>query len=303
MESFDYLNLNGRLLRLFLAVFDAGSVNGAAEQLSLNQSTISYSLDKLRDVFDDPLFVKCGRGIISTERAREIAPRIREMVVEMELLTSKSEYLPSKNNESISIAANVMELLPYLNALHKELVSVTNNAPIKFLELGSRENIAHLLDAQVVDMIISVRPTELNNSLNSKPIFSFEQVCYFDGTVRGPIGSVQEFCDAGHAVLDFGGESKSTIDHTLAAMSMSRTIKLKVPNIMALSKLLEGTSLIATMQVDLTNHAMSKLDYCAAPLPLPEVNVDLVWHRRTEYSGRNTWLRNQVLTTLQSFRY
>ena len=303
MENFDYLNLNGRLLRLFLAVYESGSVNGATEQLGLNQSTISYNLDKLRDAFNDPLFVKAGRGIIPTERARTLAPRIRELVVQLELLATKSEYVPSEDKEPVSIAANVMELLPYIKALHKELSRVMGNTSVRFLELGSRDNVNHLLDTQAVDMVISVRPTELNRSFNSKPIFSFEQVCYFDGNVRGPIGSVEDYCKAEHAALDFGGETKSTVDYTLAAMSMYRTIKLKAPNIMALAQLMEGTPMITTMQIDLANHAMSKLDYCVAPLPLPMVNIDLVWHRRTEYSGRNIWLRNQILTTLQSYRH
>ena len=303
MENFDYLNLNGRLLRLFLAVYDNGSVNGATEQLGLNQSTISYNLEKLRDAFNDPLFIKAGRGIIPTERARILAPRIRELVVELELLTSKSEYVPSEDNEPVSIAANVMELLPYLNALHKELVKVMGNTSIRYLELGSRDNVEVLLDSQTVDMVISVRPTELSRSLNSKPVFSFQQVCYFDGKVRGPVGSIEEYCEADHAVLDFGGETKSTVDYTLAAMSMSRNVKLKSPNIAALAELIVGTSMITTMQIDLANHAMSRLDHCVAPLPLPEVNFDLVWHRRSEYSGRNIWLRNEILTTMQSYRH
>ena len=303
MEKFDYLNLNGKLLRLFLSVYDNGSVNGAMEQLDLNQSTISYSLDRLRKAFDDPLFVKSGRGILPTERAKEIAPKIRELLVDMELLASKDKYHPSEDNSLISIAANVMELLPYLNALHKEIISASDNASVKFLELGSRENIHSLLDTQTVDIVISVRPTELNSSLNTKPIFSFDQVCYFDGSKRNSIETIEEYCNAGHAVLDFGGVTKSTIDHTLSAMSMSRKIKLRAPNIAALARMIRGTSLITTMQTDLSNHAMSGLDYSFPPLSVPKVNIDMIWHRRSEYSGRNVWLRNLILSTLHSYRH
>ena len=303
MEKFDYLNLNGKLLRLFLMVYDTGSVNQAAEQLDLNQSSISYSLDRLREAFDDPLFVKSGRGIIPTEHAKNIAPRIRELIVELEVLTSKDEYCSFSDDTPVSIAANVMELLPYCNALHKALEKSMVLPSVKFLELGSRENIKQLLDSQTVDVVISVRPTELDRSLNYTEIFSFEQVCFFCGEKRGPIETIEEYCEADHAVLDFGGFTKSTIDHTLAAMSMSRRIRLKAPNIAALARLMKGTELITTMQVDLANHAMSDLDYCPAPLPAPNVNFDLIWHRRAEYSGRNMWLRNLILTTMQTYQY
>ena len=303
MEDFDYLSLNGRLLRLFLAVYDTGSVGGATEQLNLNQSTVSYSLDRLREAFEDPLFVKSGRGIIPTERAKAIAPRIRKLLVEMQLLTSRVEYDPAMDTAPVSLAVNVMELLPYVNFLHKQLERVMTQSSFRFLELGSRENVLQLLDAQAVDLVLSVRPTDLSSSLNSRPVFSFKQVCFFDANCRSAISSIEEFCEAGHAVLDFGGNSKSTIDHTLAAMSMSREVKLKAPNIAALAALIQGTSLITTMQADLANHIMSDLDFCEPPLAIPKVNFDLIWHRRAEFSGRNVWLRQLVLSTLQSYRH
>ena len=303
MENLDHMILNGRLMTLFLAVYDTGSVNGATQQLDLNQSTVSYGLEKLREVFKDPLFVKSGRGIMPTERAKALAPRLRELVVEMELLTLKAEYDPSKDEATVAIAANIMELLPYMNAIRTKLENLMNGPSIVFLELGSRENIDPLLSAQAVDLVVSVRPTELSGMFNFKPIFSFKQVCYYDCNRRQPINSVEEYCSAGHAVLDFGGVTKSTIDHTLAAMSMSRQVKLSAPNIAALAALMKGTDLISTMQVDLANHSMSELSHCNPPFPIPDVNFDLIWHRRSEYSGRNIWLRNLVHSTMTNFHH
>ena len=44
----DYADLDGRLLKLLLAVVETGSITGAALQLGVTQSAVSHLLDKLR---------------------------------------------------------------------------------------------------------------------------------------------------------------------------------------------------------------------------------------------------------------
>ena len=46
----DYADLDGRLLKLLLAVVETGSITGAALQLVVTQSAVSHLLDKLRAI-------------------------------------------------------------------------------------------------------------------------------------------------------------------------------------------------------------------------------------------------------------
>lgn len=72
IEESDYLDLDGRQLRLLLAIRKAGSLSGAARVLGMNQSTVSYWLDQMRHRLNDPLFVRAGNGVESTQRAKAI---------------------------------------------------------------------------------------------------------------------------------------------------------------------------------------------------------------------------------------
>ena len=76
----DYADLDGRLLKLLLAVVETGSITGAALQLGVTQSAVSHLLDKLRAITGDPLFVKSGRGIVATQRALLLAVHARELL-------------------------------------------------------------------------------------------------------------------------------------------------------------------------------------------------------------------------------
>lgn len=67
MSSFD-LNL----ARVFVLLYETGSVTATAETLHVTQPTVSYSLAKLRRHFDDELFRRTGRGLTPTAGAQRL---------------------------------------------------------------------------------------------------------------------------------------------------------------------------------------------------------------------------------------
>ena len=78
MQNIDLFRLDGHSLRVFASVCETGSVSRTAELFSLNQSTISHTIDKMRAALGDPLFVKSGRGITPTEKALAVLPRVQK---------------------------------------------------------------------------------------------------------------------------------------------------------------------------------------------------------------------------------
>src|SRR5580765_3022917 len=67
------------LLTVFDAILRTRSVTMASAQVGLTQSATSNALNRLRQVFDDPLFVRtAGSGMAPTPRAEQLAAPIRE---------------------------------------------------------------------------------------------------------------------------------------------------------------------------------------------------------------------------------
>ena len=81
MVQSGYSDLTGRQLEVFLAVHDTGSLSKAAQKLGINQSTVSHHLEKLRDSIGDPLFVRAGRNIEATEKAKRLAPQVQDILI------------------------------------------------------------------------------------------------------------------------------------------------------------------------------------------------------------------------------
>ncbi|WP_301668063.1 LysR family transcriptional regulator [Neisseria basseii] len=75
MKSLQTLDLN--LLKAFSVLMDERNVSKAAERLAITQPAMSGVLTRLRDNFDDPLFVRVQRGVVPTNRALELAPQVK----------------------------------------------------------------------------------------------------------------------------------------------------------------------------------------------------------------------------------
>ena len=56
-------------LRMLSALYRMGSMSAAAEHLDVSQQGVSLQLKRVRDVLEDPLFVRIGHGMVPTRTA------------------------------------------------------------------------------------------------------------------------------------------------------------------------------------------------------------------------------------------
>ncbi|XID74703.1 LysR family transcriptional regulator [Alkanindiges sp. WGS2144] len=68
----------------FIAVMETGSVSQAAEKLFLTQPAITKRLKNLEEELGVHLFEPAGRGILPTQAARELLPRVKHWLLEYE---------------------------------------------------------------------------------------------------------------------------------------------------------------------------------------------------------------------------
>ncbi|CUH86428.1 Nodulation protein D 2 [Phaeobacter sp. CECT 5382] len=298
MRDVDTSQISGRLLKVFITVFDEMSVSKAAAQLESSQSTISHNLEKLRSILGDTLFLQSGRGIIPSARAEVLAPKIRLLLAELEILADGSEYDPEKDRSAATIATNGSTLAPELDQVRKLIWSKIPDKKLIFRELGSRANLESVLDKGKADIAVTARPFHYPDLLVSQELFAEKSVIFYDPNFRKPIETINEYCTARHVNLDFGGSVKSVVETTLETLGLSRNIVISVPNVWFLAQTLKGTDLVATLPALLKKSAFQDLETCDLPISIPPVHFDLVWHRRYDDSARISWIRSQLTEAL-----
>jgi DNA-binding transcriptional LysR family regulator len=271
MSDFDWSDLDGRLLRLLLAIVDAGSITGAAQTLGVTQSAVSHLLDKLRAIVGDPLFVKSGRGIVATARAEALAARARELLLELERFAASGEFDPAKWRTTFVIAANDLPRDALLPALFSRL---RERAPGVTLGVIS----ANLPTADIMQ----------------KQLFEDRQWVFYDPERRRPPRSLAEYLAADHLTVVLEPHRPLALDTHFEERGILRRFVVTVPSFAAVPAFLRDSDLIATAPGLLRFGLLQGLASAPPPIPCPPLPMYMIWSRRDHSDPGHRWLREQV---------
>src|SRR3984885_3114223 len=146
------MDIDLNLLRIFDILYDERNVTRAAARLFLTQSAVSHALARLREVLGDPLFVRIPSGLLPTERAHQLAPRLRVALAEIRSVVATPIFDPAKTIQRFTISAGscfCMLIVPNLIALARK------SAPGITLQIvNTNANLAQTLDQQQVDIAL-----------------------------------------------------------------------------------------------------------------------------------------------------
>src|SRR6185369_2180242 len=156
------------LLRCFSAVYSERSVTLAASALRLPQSTVSTAVAKLRNIYQDPLFVAAGRRLEPTTKAHEIASPINQALAHLETsLKPRTEFKPRQVSALFHIA--MVDLVQY-RVLPSLLESLAKEAPNLRLSISplAVDSVEKSLASRQLDLAIASTVLALPNVRYSK---------------------------------------------------------------------------------------------------------------------------------------
>lgn len=138
--SLNLRRLDGTLLLVFRELMRQGRGTTVGERLGLSPSGVSHALARLREIFDDQLFLRRPHGLSPTRRALELAPFIDDIIaLAEEALDSRKIYVPEESERTfrIGLADDLASLvaMPIV-----ELVArLAPHASIQLLQVGRDE--------------------------------------------------------------------------------------------------------------------------------------------------------------------
>ena len=300
MNRIDYLDHDGHTLKLFLAVLEEGSVTEAAKRLGLTQSAVSHTLDKLRALMHDPLFVKSGRGIKATAHAQALAQKAHALLDDMKALAAGSKFDPKKAVLDFTVAANDFQrdlLLP------RFLQRVKKQAPgIRLRVIPSGLPSAQLLREERCDLLLTAVPPA-SADIIQKRLFEDRYVCFYDARVRSAPQTEKDYRSASHITVEFENQERLEFDKELTALGIERDVVVSVANFSGVPPFLRGTALLATLAGMLRTELMR--EFAWVPLPASIANrmrhvvlpMYMVWHARNRFDPAHEWLRKALEET------
>jgi len=287
----DHHDLDGHLLRLLLAVLDAGSVTGAAQRLGVTQSAVSHQLEKLRAITGDALFVKAGRGIVATARAESLAGSARQLLDDLRRFSHGEGFDPARVVAEITVAANDLQrdlLLPrWLRALRAQAPGIT----LRVIDSGAPT--PALLRDEGCDLLITPRPPDATD-LVQKRLFEDRYAVFYDPAQRRAPRSLAGYLKAEHVSVLYPPRRPLEIDRWLLAQGVQRRLVATVPSMAGLAALVQGGPWLATAPSRLAEGTLRGLAHAPVPCATPPMPMYLVWHRRRHEDPVHRWWRGAL---------
>ena len=103
MDIRDLGRLDLNLLVALEALLEERSVSRAAERLYITQSAMSKTLGRLRDLFDDQLFVRRGSAMVPTPRAEQLGARLPEVLQAVQTMIQPLEFNPLEYEGTMNV--------------------------------------------------------------------------------------------------------------------------------------------------------------------------------------------------------
>lgn len=291
MSKFDHSSLDGHLLALLVAVVEEGSITRAAARLGVTQSAVSHLLVKLRAIVDDPLVVKCGRGIVATARAEALAAQARVLLEDLRRFAAAPSFDPAQLTTTFVIAANDFQRDLLLPAL---LARLRARAPgIALRVIPSDIPNAEMLRAARCHVAISPRPPDAGDILH-KRLFEDDFRVFYDPSARDAPTSLEAYLAAEHVTVVYEPHRPLDFDRRLAACGIVRRFGVSVPGFGAIPAFLQQSPRLATLPGLLGGTLMRAFASVPLPFAAPKLPMYLIWHLRDRHDPMHIWLRAEI---------
>lgn len=301
------------LLVSLAMLLEERSVTRAAERMFITQPAMSKTLQRLRDLFDDELFIRSGRELVPTPRALEVQELLPELLGELEGIVKPREFDPASDSGVIYLATPEFIAVQLVPILTWELSA---EAPGFSLSVSSNlENFPEQMREGQLDFVLGV-DRKMSREYTVTRIGGFSPAVWMrhghplagedltlEKVLKYPF--IQYFLLLAPERASPAVETR--FDKTLTKLGLKRKKALVTDQLMtALSALQTSDCLMLSTEDDLKAEA-EFYEIVRKPYP-PELEVDdfipvmLFQHRRTQKSPMHEWFKQRLLAVVERVR-
>lgn len=291
MNKLDRLDI--KQLRIFQALIREKSASKAANQLGLTQQAVSEQLKKLRDVFDDRLFLRKTNGFIPTPYAEELSLDIDKILNDLQTLISPRVFDPKTIKGTFIIAATDYAQLVVLPPLISVLREQSPNLKLIIRDFEI-DKLHDLMESGKVNLAIAF-PDYIPDTYPIIKLFEEHHVCVASrhSAISGKTPSLAEIAQYPSIIASPSRPNfKGSIDDWFKQFGLQRNIVVSAPCFSIVPMYLESTDAIAF----LPSKAIKELDLIEVNLAHSPEPFDVIaaWHPRYNNDALHKWVISKL---------
>ncbi len=293
-------NVDLNLLVTFDALHRECSVARAARRVGLSPSAMSHSLARLRELFDDPLFVRSGVRMTPTARAESIAQDVRAALEHVETALEKpTDFRPDQSRQTFRVGASNDVQIALLPILLSTLRERAPDVRVEISDIPPGEQTQRELNAGSIDLAIGYLG-RTSGAMRRQKLLETRIVSLASAAhprIRGSL-SLDQYLEESHVAIRSAAPHglDPSPDVLLKRDGLRRRIAARVDNPEVALLVVARSDLLCSAS-ELMVQGLARLDEIQVldhPLPMPSQAISAVWQERTHADPMHQWFRKLV---------
>jgi DNA-binding transcriptional LysR family regulator len=272
----------------------------------MSQPAVSMALRRLRETFNDQLFVRVPTGIAPTPRAHALVRAARPLVDELHQgLRREDTFNPAQTAATFTIALSDIGELAFLLRPLKAFRAQAPHCVIRSVAVAPAQ-LAQELEKGEIDLAVGYYPSLSSRNFRQRRVETQRFACLMRAGHPARAGrlTLKQFSALEHMVVRAEGRSQELLERFLDQRRVQRNIVLLTPHFLSVPFVVARSNVVAAIPEKLAAYFVSlSPDLAAAALPFAEeviLELKLHWHRRFDNEPRSRWLRGQFIRSYEA---
>lgn len=283
-----------RQLQVLKALLEKRNLSKVADQLGISQQAVSEQLKKLRNNFDDRLFVRTSNGVVPTPFAESLQVKVVAALNSIEALLTAEEFDPKTITATFTICSTDLEQTVILPKFLTLLRAQAPNVKLAVKTLSLDEISSSLLTGQV-DLVIT-NPFFAPKHYPSLTLYQEDYLCVASAhndavEQRLAIADIAKIPQL--VVSPSRGEFSGAANQWFIEQGHPRNVVLSVPTFSAAKACIANSDLCGFMPARLLPDPLLKV--IELDKQVPGFDVIAVWHQRSGQDKLHAYIRSLLL--------
>ncbi len=289
-------------LNLFVimnSIYTEGSLTKAAEVVGITQPAVSNALSRLREKFDDELFVRTGSGMVPTQKTENIIKDIQNALQLMQKSVNEpDEFNPKTSQKTFRISLGDINEGRILAILMGKMEEQAPNVKLECYYTG-RDQVPHALATN--ELSFAVDPF-IPNSKDTNSLKVFTDQFVIAHRANHPVTKVSEITldemlNLKYINISNRKRGASVVEMEMQKMQLQPEIALRAQHYLVTPEIVRSSDLcLLCSETFAKKHGLS---YIEIPLNVPPLEQYLIWHKSDDNDGSHIWMRDLIAESFQ----
>ena len=285
-------------LNLFVilnAIYTEGSLTKAAEVVGITQPAVSNALSRLREKFNDDLFVRTGSGMVPTQKTENMILDVQSALTLIQKSVNEPDtFEPRSSERNFKLSLGDVSEGRVLPFIMKEIYKDAPNISVGSFAYARSDQV-HALSTNNLDFVVDpIIPA--TDEVSSTKVFEDDFVVMHreDHDISKLKNvTIENILDLKHLHVSGRKRGLHLIDVELEKIGFKRNVSLRCQHFLIAPSIINSTDLVLMGTRSFAKR--NNLAFVEIPIEIPSMEYFLIWHKSDEGDGGHIWMKDLII--------